>query len=483
MKKRSVDNYVGPYRILRLINRGGQGTVYLGYDKRLHRRVAIKIYTLPSQRAARKGLLREAQMVASVDTPKVVKIHDVIESGTHLALVMEYVPGCNLEEFLQQARPSLGSILTVCTDIAGALAIAAQQRIVHGDVKAGNVLITTSGRAKLADFGISKNTGEGQGGHPVAGSLSAVSPEQYAGEPVDERSDLFALGCLLYRMLSAQHPFYRDGRFNSDLLLRREPRPLEEIVGGEVELPPDLVRLTEGLLQKDPQHRTPNTRRVRTVLREVSRGVPMSGRKTLLPEARPFFRPESPEDIPPQIPAGLGEVGRSRLVPPRGRIAQFGQMLATLRWPARVAIGLMVTAAAAVPLVTELKNRATPIYFEQPVTTITADITLPPEVSRTWLVETVKQTLAEQLGNLYVLGFVGAEPVTTLYTDPSTDKRPSEPEQVFQIGLRCFEDLCVFNVDREDAGVRFNQQGLLYPDMSVEQWHDVVRSTTLALYH
>ena len=83
-----MENYVGPYRILRLINRGGQGSVYLGYDKRLHRRVAIKIYTLPNTRPARKHLLREAQLVASIQSPKVVQIHDVIESSAHLALVI-----------------------------------------------------------------------------------------------------------------------------------------------------------------------------------------------------------------------------------------------------------------------------------------------------------------------------------------------------------------------------------------------------------
>ena len=84
---------VGPYRILRLVNRGGQGSVYLGYDKRLHRRVAIKIYTLPPARGERKRLLREAQLIASIQSPKVVQIHDVIESSEHLAMVMEYVPG------------------------------------------------------------------------------------------------------------------------------------------------------------------------------------------------------------------------------------------------------------------------------------------------------------------------------------------------------------------------------------------------------
>lgn len=127
-----MDNFVGPYRILRLIKQGGQGSVYLGYDKRLHRRVAIR-YSLPSTRAARRQLLREARTVASIQSHKVVQIHDVIESSTHLAMVMEYVPGCSLEDFLT-AVPSLASVLTVGTDVAGALALARQNHIVHGDV-------------------------------------------------------------------------------------------------------------------------------------------------------------------------------------------------------------------------------------------------------------------------------------------------------------------------------------------------------------
>lgn len=91
-----ADTRVGPYRILRLINRGGQGSVYLGYDQRLGRRVAIKIGRLPQRRAARRRFLHEARLVASIQSAKVVQIHDVIESSEHLALVMEYVPGCGI---------------------------------------------------------------------------------------------------------------------------------------------------------------------------------------------------------------------------------------------------------------------------------------------------------------------------------------------------------------------------------------------------
>ena len=285
-----MDNYVGPYRILRLVNRGGQGSVYLGYDKRLHRRVAIKIYAMPAVRSDRKHLLREAQLVASIQSPKVVQIFDVIESSTHLALVMEYVPGCNLEEFLLAVRPSLASVVTVGADIAGALALAGQQHIVHGDVKAGNVLITEAGRAKLTDFGISRASGAGAPLQWAAGSYSALSPEQYLGQPLDERADLFALGSLLYRMLSAEQPFFRDGRLDPELLLKRSPRPLQEVVSAEVELPEQLVAIIDALLAKDPQRRPASTRPVRQVMHNVLRSLPVSAGNSLAREARSCFR-------------------------------------------------------------------------------------------------------------------------------------------------------------------------------------------------
>ena len=104
------DVRVGPYRILRLVNRGGQGSVYLGYDKRLHRRVAIKIYLLPEDRSARKRLLREAQLIASIQSPKIVQIHDVIESREHLAMVMEYVPGCHINHSFGAHTSALKSL-------------------------------------------------------------------------------------------------------------------------------------------------------------------------------------------------------------------------------------------------------------------------------------------------------------------------------------------------------------------------------------
>ncbi|CAA0109651.1 Serine/threonine-protein kinase PrkC [Halioglobus japonicus] len=477
-----MDNVVGPYRILRLINEGGQGSVYLGYDKRLHRRVAIKIYRLPATRAARKQLLREAQIVASIQSPKVVQIHDVIESGTHLAMVMEYVSGCSLEDFLTAVRPSLASVLTVGADVAGALALARQNHIVHGDVKAGNVLIGENGRAKLTDFGISRTTSEGPASRWAAGSLSAVSPEQFLGNTLDERADLFALGALLSRMLCGEQPFFRDGTLDPDLLTKRPPKPLIEIVTGDVELPDPLVNIIDVLLEKDPKNRPKNTRRVRQVLRKVLLSLPLSANNSLLREARPCFRPESPQDIPPLIPKDLGQQGRSALMPSGTAWVRFKHRLKSLRWPARTALALVLVGLLVVPPTMTMRNTVTPVQFAKPRTSTLGDISLPRGVSRDWLVLEVRNALAMQLGNIRIIGPVGAFPVTVIYSRGEPENWNEAPDMVVAMALRCVDSLCVFTVTREQSGARFSRQGVLLANMSLQEWRDIVHNTTLALY-
>lgn len=477
-----MDSFVGPYRIMRLIDQGGQGSVYLGYDKRLHRRVAIKIYRLPQARASRKQLLREAQIVASIQSPKVVQIHDVIESSTHLAMVMEYVPGCSLEDFLTAVRPSLASVLTVGADVAGALALARQNHIVHGDVKAANVLITAAGRAKLTDFGISRTTSEAQFGRWAAGSLSALSPEQFLGKPLDERADLFALGALLYRMLCGEQPFFRDKTLDPQRLLERSPKPLAEIVTGDVELPDPLVDIISALLEKDPKDRPANTRRVRQVLRKVLRSLPMSVSNSLLREARPCFRLESPEDIPPQIPKDLGQQGRSALVPSGTRWARYWHRLKSLRWPARTALALALIAMVGVPLAIALRNTVTPVQFTKPQTSVSGEVILPRAINRDWLVEQVRDSLALELGHLRIIGPIGAYPKTVMYSGGEPENWNEAPEMAVAMALRCVDNLCVFAVSREQAGTRVNRQGVLLANMSLQEWRDIVRDTTLALY-
>jgi serine/threonine protein kinase len=477
----AVDARVGPYRIIRLIKRGGQGSVYLGYDQRLHRRVAIKIYNQPGQRAARKRLLHEARLVASIRSPKVVQVHDVIESREHLALVMEYEPGCDLEEFLGAVQPSLASVLAIGADIAGALALGRQKRIVHGDLKAANVLITESGRVKLTDFGIARSGGSAAALHSLAGSPSALSPEQALGRPLDVRSDLFALGCLLYRMLSGTQPFFRDGRLDVSLLLEESPPPLRELLGAEQDIPQELLDLVTDLLQKDPRDRPVDTHRVRQVMRNAARTIPLAASNSLLREAGPCFRSESADDIPPLVPRDLGREGRSRLAP-TGFVATLWNRFALARWPVRSVVALVLLSSVSVPLVFALRSGTTRVHIEQPVLRVAADMDLPPDISGGWLVEALKQGVTEELGEIHVSGPVGATPVTTVYVGGEQEGAAALPREQLHIGLRCAAQLCLVDVSREHAGEYATAQVVLFPDMPVRQWHENVLNATRRLY-
>jgi tRNA A-37 threonylcarbamoyl transferase component Bud32 len=471
-----VEARVGPYRILRHIKSGGQGRVYLGYDERLHRRVAIKIYALPAERAARRRLRREAQLVAGIRSPRVVQIHDVIESGDHLAMVMEYVPGCDLAELLEVLRPSLASVLAIGTDLAAALAAARQQHLVHGDLKAGNVLIADTGRVLLTDFGIAR-----KGGAQVAkdhgASLSALSPEQCRGAPLDVRSDLFALGCLLYRMLTGTHPFLRGGQLDTRLLLAPSREFLREGLAAAEELPAELEALVLALLQRDPGDRPGNTHQVRQVLRRVSRGIPLAATNSLLREARPCFRRDSPEEMPPRIPASLGREGRSRLAP-AGPGAVIGLAWRRLWWPARGALVLAVAAlAVALPLLA-LRGGETVVEITAPVLRVSGRVEVPPEVSDRWLVEEVRAAAGQAGRRVAGARFAGQ----ALFAGGAGKESPSAAEERLHLALRCAAPLCVFAVRREGGAERRAEQVVLFPDMSLGEWRDGVRGAVRALY-
>lgn len=482
MKAGPVYDHVGPYRILRHLKEGGQGNVYLGYDARLHRKVAIKIYALPESRAGRRKLLKEARLIADIQSPRVVAIHDVIESDEHLALVMEYVPGCTLEDFLSATHPSLYTVLSVCRDVAGALAQARQRRIVHGDVKPANILLTTEGRARLTDFGIARRRGNAASVRIDAGSYSALSPEQYRGEPLDGRSDLFAMGCLLYRMLSGRHPFMADGVLDVHALLEEPHVPVREAAPGFVEIPDTLAELIDALLEKKPADRPRTTRRVRYVLRGCIRKLPLAHANNLVREMGPSFRPEDPEDMPIRVPPGLAESGVSRLPPRAGFIPRLRHHWQGLRRSARLALVALAVAVVASPVALVAAMRVTPVQFAQPSVEFSYSVDVPDAVSEHWLLEEFKVALREEIGNVYVIGTVGADPLNVVYSPSATPQWPTVPREVFRVMLACDDSLCVLDLHREAGELRRSAQGLLLSGVSLERWRDMVHARVQDLY-
>lgn len=476
------DNQIGAYRIVRLIQRGGQGSVYLGYDTLLERRVAIKIYDLPARRSERKPLVAEAQLVASLDSPKIVPVHDVIESDSHLAMVLAYVPGCSLEEFLTRCRPSVDSLITVGTDIAGALAIARQSRIVHGDVKPANVLLTADGHAKLTDFGIARDVrGTDLPGHS-GGSFWSLTPEHLREEEITQQADIFALGVLLYRMMCLEHPFAVDGRLDTHRMLHASPVPLRSRIPPESEVPDILVDIIDHMLHKDPRQRPKNTRGIRQVLRDVSRDIPMSVGSALLRESKPFFRAESAEDVPLQIPRELARSGRSRKKAPIGIAQSIGYWFTGLSKSARLLLGGFFVAAGLLAALYLRESQPTRVSFSAPVTDISDSWRLPDEISKGWLVNELRAVVEEELGNIIVVSSVGAKAPPTLYSPSAKPPFPVPPEEQFDIVMRCDASLCLVSIGRDGSLKRRTERAVVFQDAPLAQWREAVRGAARAVF-
>ena len=279
-------------------------------------------------------------------------------------------------------------------------------------------------------------------------------------------------------MLGGVQPFVRNGKLDERLLLEQTPPPLAELVPTDIELPSALVELVAALLQKDPRDRPANTRVVRQVLRQAIGGLPLATSSSLLQEARPCFRPESSEDIPPAIPLDLGRGGRSRLV----RFESEGMRGWRSGGPGRWYLAAVATLALLVAgLVLTRQPGATLVHIDEPVLRLDARVELPEEVSGGWLVQQVTGAVTERLGPLRVTGPVGATPVTTLNSSVARAGE-LEAQERLQLDLRCINLFCVFVVSRNWQGQQASRQAVLFPDMSARQWRDIVRSTTLALY-
>ena len=248
---------IGPYRVTGPIGSGGMGTVLKAWDERLQRWVALKAVQ-PSGRAPAKRverLRREARALAAVDNPAVARLHDVLEHDGCTYLVMEYVEGRSLTHRLMAAPLDLRDAIRIARQIALGLQAVHDAGMVHRDLKPDNVRLSESGQVKLLDLGLARHvrpeeaeerlTSEGV----VLGTGASMSPEQAAGRDLDPRSDLFALGSLLYEMLTGRHPFRAASPLETHhRVLQHRPAAAERL---NPAVPPALGRLVHRLLEKD----------------------------------------------------------------------------------------------------------------------------------------------------------------------------------------------------------------------------------------
>ena len=270
------DAIVGRYRILDTVSRGGNGVVYRAMDLSLERIVALKeLAVTVVTREDRNRFRQEARALARLSHPNIVQVYDLLEHGGRMWIAMELIEGGNLSDYISgQGQLGSSEAVRLAVAIAAAIEFAHGHGIIHRDLKAMNVLLTKTGQVKVADFGTAKlassslQTVEGS----IMGSPHCMSPEQVRGGTVDERSDVYSLGIVLYQMLLGRPPFTGEVMAVLTQHLQVPPPPVHR-QDDSPEIPASLSDLVMQMLAKDPAERPADMLAVRDRLARVVEAV------------------------------------------------------------------------------------------------------------------------------------------------------------------------------------------------------------------
>lgn len=291
----AIDSMIAHYRVLEKIGEGGLGVVYRAHDERLGRDVALKF--LPPQLladdSARKLLLREARTASALNHPNICTVHDVGEMEGRAYFVMEFVKGRPLSEQIQAEGLSAETVTRYGEQICDALEHAHQHGVIHRDLKTSNIMITPEGRVKVLDFGLAKRqtldpvgdqTRSASRDGPGIGTVHYLAPEVFRGDPADARTDIWALGVVLYEMAGGRRPFTGKTAYElSSAILRSEPPPLP------AHATPGLRAVVERCLAKQPRERYQHASEVGAALHAL--------------------RSQTPWTVPAPSPAGSANAG------------------------------------------------------------------------------------------------------------------------------------------------------------------------------
>ena len=251
---------VGHYEIVAELGRGGMGVVYKGYEPALARYVAIKELApaLAHDTMLVERFLREARSMAALNDPHIIQIYFIGQEDEQPFFVMEFVDGESLSQVIKrEQRLPVGDALKILHQATKGLSVAHDQGVIHRDIKPANLMLTQRGQVKIADFGIalanrdfdSKLTGTGQ----LVGTPGYLSPEVCLGKPVDQRSDIFALGIVLFEMLTGRTPFSDESPLKLMLDVVQSQIPDVRELNQSVDA--DVAALLSKMLAKDPADR------------------------------------------------------------------------------------------------------------------------------------------------------------------------------------------------------------------------------------
>lgn len=263
---------VGPYRILEELGRGGMATVWKAYHEALERYVAIKVLhpTFTEEEAFLDRFQQEAKALARLSHPNIVPIHDYSEHERNPYLVMRYVEGHTLHRYLHGRRLSLSEILEIVRPVGEALAYAHGQGVLHRDIKPGNVILTFQGDVVLSDFGLAKlvEKDEALARELLMGTPQYISPEQAKADPLDNRTDLYSLGVVLFEMIAQRVPF--DGDTPYDVIHKHIYDPPPSVRALRPDVPAAVEEVLQTAMAKQPQDRYPD---IQTMIMDLEAAI------------------------------------------------------------------------------------------------------------------------------------------------------------------------------------------------------------------
>jgi tetratricopeptide (TPR) repeat protein len=280
---------IGKYKLLEKIGEGAMGEVYKAHDPVLNRFVAVKTISaeLGADDTLRKRFEREAQSAARLNHPNIITVFDYGEEQGKIYMAMELLDGSDMKQAIARRVPlSLDEKLSIVDQVAEGLAFAHAHDIVHRDLKPANVHLLSNGQAKIMDFGLARLGGsEMTRVGMVMGTPHYMSPEQVRGERADARSDVFALGCVFYELLSYRKPFDADSMHSVLFkVMQEEPPPVHELVAG---IPPVLAQVVERAMAKDAAQRFQNASEFRAALHRAMQAIAAGEGEKALPDLAP----------------------------------------------------------------------------------------------------------------------------------------------------------------------------------------------------
>lgn len=348
---------IGPFEIVSFISRGGMGEVYLAQDRRLSRKVALKLlppaFTKDDERLRR--FEQEARAASALNHPNIITIYEILKTDSTHVIATEFVEGETLRQRQSHSVLSLPESLNIAIQVADALAAAHKVGIIHRDIKPENIMVRPDGYVKVLDFGLAKlaeqsptvsadealtkqvRTGSGV----VIGTAGYMSPEQARGKSVDARSDIFSLGAVIYEMVTQRKPF--DGETPSDVLasiLRTEPPPVSQLFS---DAPPELTRIVAKTLRKDREERYQVVKDLLIDLKSLTQDLEFQQRLKQRSASGEATAGKLSPEIPVQPPdAGVGTDQVAEATPTLTSKPALSSIVAARRWPTIALIALVL---------------------------------------------------------------------------------------------------------------------------------------------